>query len=399
MHDVAGDTGGGHLAGREVTVAGAGIAGLAVALALAQRGARVRVLEQAAELRAFGAGLQIGPNGAAVLRALGFGPAVEAAGRAAAAVELRDGASDRLVLRMALDGAGPWILIHRGALVERLAEAARAAGVAIGTGRRLAAVDLDGPRARLHLVDAAGGMIEEDAGLLIGADGVHSRVREAVDGVSAPWFTGQVAWRALVPAEPEAASVAEVRMGPGRHLVSYPMGGGLRNIVAIEERGAWVEENWAQPDDPAHLRAAFAGFGGPVPGWLAQVEEVHLWGLFRHPVAVVWHRGAGVLAGDAAHATLPFLAQGANMALEDAWVLAAALDRAPQAQALAAYQAARVARAARIVAAADANARNYHLRGPLRALAHGALRLAGAIAPRAPLARFDWLYRHDVTRD
>ena len=192
-------------------------------------------------------------------------------------------------------------------------------------------------------------------------------------------------------------------MGPGRHLVSYPLRGGtLRNIVAVEERNRWVEEGWNTRDDPMALRLAFAGFSPRVRGWLDQAAEVWLWGLFRHPVAEHWGRvlpgGFAAILGDAAHPTLPFLAQGANMALEDAWVLAELLAaRGPGEAALTAYRALRADRCARIVAAANANARNYHLSSPLRDLAHLALRIGSRIAPAAPLKRFDWLYGHDVT--
>ena len=191
-------------------------------------------------------------------------------------------------------------------------------------------------------------------------------------------------------------------MGAGRHLVSYPLRGGRqRNIVAVEERRRWVEESWSLRDDPMELRLAFENFGPRVRGWLDQVQDVWLWGLFRHEVAQNWHailpQGAVAILGDAAHPTLPFLAQGACMALEDAWTLARALDEAEPAQALPAWQATRAPRCARIVAAANRNARHYHLSGPLRALAHAGLRVGGAIAPGAALSRFDWLYRHDVT--
>ncbi|NCO17201.1 MAG: monooxygenase, partial [Alphaproteobacteria bacterium] len=183
----------------------------------------------------------------------------------------------------------------------------------------------------------------------------------------------------------------------------YPLRGGtMRNIVAVEERPIWVEEDWNLKDDPMALRLAFAGFSPRVRGWLEAVDEVWLWGLFRHPVAPVWQRnlaqGAVAILGDAAHPTLPFLAQGANMALEDAWVLAAALARpGDRAAALAAYQAARAPRCTRIVAAANSNARAYHLGSPIRDLAHLGLKLAGRLAPDLMLRRFDWIYGHDVT--
>jgi len=386
------------LQGTSVMVVGAGVAGLAAARAMALRGAQVTVLEQADAIREVGAGLQVSPNGAAVLAALGLGAALEAAATRATAVQLCDGTTGRRVLRMEMSrpGAGGqgFRLIHRADLISLLREGAVAAGVKITLLQRVVTVD----PAAARLVTETGDTHAAD--LLIGADGLHSRLRAALNGTVAPFFTHQIAWRALIPCELGAAPVAEVHMGAGRHLVSYPLRGGtLRNIVAVEERRRWVEEGWTLRDDPMEMRLAFETFAPRVRGWLDQVTEVGLWGLFRHPVAKVWHHaGTAAILGDAAHPTLPFLAQGANLALEDAWVLAACLDRtADRATALAAYQAARVARVTRAVAAANANARAYHLRGPVRMVAHAGLRAIGTIAPGLMLRRFDWLYGHDVT--
>ncbi len=366
--------------GQEITIAGGGVAGLAVACALARQGMPVSLFERAPEITEVGAGLQISPNGMRVIEALGLGDALRGASLAASAVTLRDGTTGHAVLRLDLAGVPVgYRLIHRARLIEILETQAREAGVQIILGT---------PR-------APGGV--RAGGLEIGADGWRSAYRAALNGREVPFFTGQVAWRALIP--DEAPPEVEVFMGPGRHLVSYPLPGGLRNIVAVEERSAWAEEGWAHEDDPGALRAAFSRFGGPVGDWLARVDRVHLWGLFRHPVAPRWQNGEIAILGDAAHPTLPFLAQGANLALEDAWVLAACLARAPQAEALARYQALRRDRAARVVAAASANARNYHLRPPLNRLAYTALRLAGQIAPGAALKRFDWLYGYDATRE
>src|SRR5690606_23503878 len=153
-------------------------------------------------------------------------------------------------------------LVHRAKLLAILETAAREAGVQIKTGHQVTDIP--------------------DVPLLIGADGVKSRLRSELNGIETPFFTGQTAWRTLIPAEPDAAPVAQVFMGPGRHLVSYPLGAGLRNIVAVVERPDWREEGWSIAGDPAELRAAFARFGGPVPEWLARVDEASIWGLFRH---------------------------------------------------------------------------------------------------------------------
>lgn len=382
------------LQGREITVLGAGIAGLAVATALAQRGARVQILEQAPEIREVGAGLQISPNGFRVLAALGLGTAAQAQSQATQAVELLDGETGQRVTRIAMDrfGAeGQFRLFHRADLIGLLERAARDAGVEILLGRKVEEVTLTADWA---VIQGSGGSVRTE--LVIGADGLHSRLRAALNGEAKPFFTGQIAWRATLPAEGAIDPVARVYMGAGRHLVTYPLRGGqLRNIVAIEERAKWVEESWSLTDDPLGLRIAFQDFVPEVRGWLDRIEQPNLWGLFRHPVARAWHGPHSVLLGDAAHPTLPFMAQGANLALEDAWLLAIALDQ--DGDRLARYQMLREERVHRAVEAANANARNYHLSGARRLAGHAALRVAGRLAPELLAGRYRWLYDYDVT--
>lgn len=366
----------GYLAGRDVAVIGAGIAGLTAALSLAQRGAVVTVHERASALREVGAGIQISPNAARALAALGLEGALLSASTPARRVVLRrPGGQAVATLDLARRRPGAvFRFILRARLQGLLADAARAAGVTIRFG-------------------STGG----DAPLIVGADGIHSTTRTRLNGPGTARFTGQTAWRALVPDDPDPAPEAQVFMGPGRHLVSYPLAGGLRNIVAVLEAPDWTAESWVEPGDPADLRAAFAGFGGPVPGWLAHVEDCGRWGLFRHPIAPRWQDGHSVLIGDAAHPMLPFLAQGACTAIEDGFRLALHLDAAPQPEALAAFEAERRPRIPRIVAAAEANARNYHLTGPHRLAAHGALRLGSRVAPGVIFNRFAWVYDYDPT--
>jgi salicylate hydroxylase len=385
------------LGGLKILVIGGGIGGLAVAEALAQRGAGVTVLEQAPEIAEVGAGIQVSPNGFAVLRALGLEAALKARSVQGEAVSLRDfHGSEVLRLDLTRLARRDYHFVHRADIIDLLARGARAAGVKIRLLQQVARVE-PGPRPRVVMQN--GDLREAD--LVIGADGLHSVLRPALNGAAQPFFTGQVAWRALVPNTEARGAQVHVHMGPGRHVVSYPLRDrSLLNLVAVREQRSWVPESWTQADDPANLCAAFADFGPQVRAMLSRVSDVRQWGLFRHPVAGSWQGGHCALLGDAAHPTLPFLAQGANMALEDAWGLKRALEDADTLEAgLVAYQGLRAERARRVIDAAGRNAWKYHLRpAPLRGAAHLALRLGGALAPGRMLHQFDWIYDYDITQ-
>lgn len=378
-------------------VIGAGIGGLAAATALARHGVAVTVIEQAAAIREVGAGLQVSPNGLAVLRALGLEKRLLTRGAVrgqAVVMQAYDRAGDvaRLDL-LQLPAAQVYYFMHRADLIEVLRQAALEHNVSFEMGYTVQSV-APGETPTLTLTDGT----TRRAELIVGADGIHSNARTALNGTDAAFFTGQVAWRATVPNTFGHGDVAMVTMGPGRHLVSYPLREGrLVNLVAVEEREDWAEEGWNHVDDAANLRAAFGGFGGMAGKMIAAVEAPTLWGLHRHPVAEVWQKGGVALLGDAAHPTLPFLAQGANMALEDAWVLAEHVARGGV-EALPDYQTVRAPRVRLVIKAAEGNAWRYHLRkGPVRFAAHNALRLGSRLAPKRMLGAFDWLYGLDVT--
>jgi len=376
---------------RDIAVIGGGIGGLTAALAFARRGAKVTVYEQAPALTEVGAGLQITPNGARALNALGIDRALDATGVTAQAVIPMDAMASREITRFEIsDKNPPYRFYHRAALIDILARGCEAAGVTVKLDARITALNPDGS----FQIDSE--IIRPT--LTIGADGLRSVVRGLINKQAEPFFTGQVAWRAMVKTD-NSDPVARIWLAPGRHMVTYPLSGGRLNIVAVQERSQWADEGWNHADDPGNLRMAFADCGWGVKSILGDVEEVNLWGLFRHPVAQKWHMGSIVILGDAAHPTLPFLAQGANLAIEDAYTLARCCDEEPDLDAgLRRYQDLRRARVVKAIDAANGHARRYHLGGVQRSIAHTGLRMMGKLAPSAFLNRLGWLYDHDVTR-
>lgn len=380
------------LDGLKISVIGGGIGGLAAALALRQRGAQVTVLEQAPALTEVGAGLQISANGMAVLRALNVVGKVPEGGQLSYGTILRDYRKGRVVSHLPGPAAGPTYYYHRADLLDLLHRAAREAGVDIRLGARVTRV-LRHPAEAEVVLDSGERMRSACA---IAADGGRSEVRPTLNGIENPQFTHQIAWRAIIPwSQREETPRAALTMGPKRHVVTYPLRDqSLMNVVAIEERSDWAEEGWRLQGDPDELRARFAGFGGPVRDILAEVTETHLWALYLRPVAQSWQNGRLALLGDAAHPTLPFMAQGACLALEDAWILARSFDeQSGVRQALAAYESRRRTRARQVVAAAGANARNFHLSGPMRLAAQAALMAVGSRLAQ----RYEWIYGYDAT--
>ncbi len=390
----------------EALIAGGGIAGMAAALALAREGWRVTVCEEAPAPAEVGAGLQMSPNAARVLRWLGVLDAVAAQAFRPRAAEMRDGRSGARIYRAALGAAAearwgaPYLHVHRADLLAALTGAARAAGADIRGGTRVEGYVLrpEGPALKL----AGGETLSGD--LVIGADGIRSALRAGLNGPEEPDFTGQVAWRGTIPAErvPDGlvAPDATVWAGPGRHLVTYYLrGGSLVNFVAVEERAEWTAEGWSAPGDPEELRRGFAGWHPDVTGLLDHVEETFLWGLFGRPEQVRWVDGPVVLIGDAAHPMLPFMAQGAVMALEDVAVLVRELQEGGDLpDALLAHEQRRWPRVTRVQHRSLANGQFFHRRSGIARLGHwGLVSAVSRFAPNLAAARLDWLYGHDAT--
>ena len=361
------------VASGRVLIAGGGIGGLTAALCLAEAGFEVALFEQSAEFGEIGAGIQLSPNCTRVLHHLGLEPALAASAFLPDGMEFRAWRSGKVIGSSALgqtvrDRYGfPYCNIHRGDLLRVLVEAAaeRTAAIELYTGSEVTRFEQGG---RVHAT-VGGGMYEGDA--LIGADGIHSAVRAQLFGDDAPRFTGNVAWRALVPAQrlPRGLvrPVATAWWGPHRHFVHYYLrSGALVNCVCVVEKTGWEVESWTERGEFEELKRDFAGWHEDIHALIDNVDRdsLYKWALHDRAPMARWGEGAVTLLGDACHPTLPFMAQGAAMAIEDAAVLAGCLAAADSIPAgLMRYEDLRRQRTAGVQNGSRRNAKLFHLTG------------------------------------
>jgi salicylate hydroxylase len=296
----------------------------------------------------------------------------------------------------------PYLHVHRADLVDVLARAlVEATTDCVHLGAKVETVKDEAAGVTVTLGD--GRQIQADA--LIGADGIHSVVRAYLLGPDQPRFTGNVAWRAVVPMDRLGAHAppptACVWVGPGRHAVTYRLAGGrLANFVGVVETSVEPDETWRTKGSKAQASADFSGFAAPVTTLIEQTDDLFLWALRDRAPLARWHRGRIGLLGDSAHPMLPFLAQGASMAIEDAWVLAGCLKAHGVQEGLARYEAIRKPRATRVQSASRANMGLFHRQSAISQLAsYGPAWLAGKVAPSVLQARNDWIYAYDVINE
>jgi salicylate hydroxylase len=390
-------------ASRNIVIAGAGIGGLTAALALAERGFRVSVFEQAPRLEAVGAGIQLSPNATRILRDLSVGDVLERSTVVPDALVVRSGASGRAIVRMPLGAeaerrhGAPYWMVHRSDLQAALVAAAEAnpdITLTLGVKVEDYATHRHGLTVQMR---HATGFDEEHCIALIGADGLWSSLRSRIGNREQPRFRKRTAWRSLVAATdvPEQFREPQIQLwlSGNAHLVHYPVRAGQAiNIVAIardsEERTGWSGKG-AQADLMEHF--ARGSWAPDARSLLMLPAEWQTWSLYDMPELRQWGEGAVTLLGDAAHPMLPFLAQGAGMAIEDAAVLAGALARSPGdiPAALRAYEDARRSRTALVQRASRRNGAIYHKTGAEAFIRNAGMRMLGG---RRLIARYDWIY-------
>jgi len=385
---------------RRILIAGGGIGGLTAALALAQAGTPVQVLEQTAAFSAAGAGIQLGPNAMHVLRALGVADALAKHAVTPEGVQLIDARAGQRLTTVPLGpmaemryGAPYWV-VHRADLQRVLLDAVQANdNVVITQPFRVAATAAEGQR--VQVTSEAGETVA--GGALIGADGIRSQVRMAMGDASAPVWSGKSAWRLTVPRDEAAPPMQQDTIGlwlsPRAHMVHYPVRGGaeINVVVIVDDRDA--PEGWNVPGAADEFLPHLAGWPETVTGFLAGQSGWRRWALYDMPPPRQWSASRIALLGDAAHPVLPFLASGGVLAIEDAAVLARSLDAAKgnAEAAFAAYARKRRPRAARVQARSRRMGRVYHMGGVMRWSRNQVLTTQ---SPQELLRRNDWLYAY-----
>lgn len=392
------------MATKPVIIAGGGIAGLSAALGLARIGRDSIVLEQASAPEAIGAGLQLGPNAVRGLKWLGAWDEIAPKAYALRELIIRDGVNGKVLQRVTLGAVfekrfgESYRVIHRGDLAGALALAAAGSGrIDLRYGRRLAEFADNGNG--ITVETQAGAEIAGDA--LLGADGVHSQIRALLLADGPARVLPRSHYRSLikveaVPQEVERDSVC-LWLKPGSHVVHYPIrDGSLINVVVAIDGKAEPDAGWSAAASAEEMTLAFADSTRPLSEFIAGATSWSRWPALDRPPVKVWSKGRVALIGDAAHASLPYLAQGAAMAIEDAVVLARSIANEPSpAVALSAYAAERLERTARIATSSAQLASIYHAAGPVRVARNTAM---GLLPGARFLDRLAWIYTYDAAQ-
>jgi salicylate hydroxylase len=388
----------------KVAVVGAGLGGLTAAIALRQRGFDVTIYEQAPQLGEIGAGIQLSPNAMRVLIGLGLDQTFEAIAFEPNRHVVRNGKTGSLVSATQMKGTfraqygAGYFGAHRADLHAVLQRAVPADCVRLNA--KCTAVRQIADHAILAFADGS----EASADIVIGADGIRSSVREALFGPDAPRFTGHIVWRGLVPTSALPKGLVDPDMtawfGPrGTVVCYYVRRGELVNWIAHYETD-WREESWSVETDWREAAQAFEGWHPVLRELFSHTERCYKWALYDRDPLPQWTKGRVTLLGDAAHPMLPYLAQGAAQALEDAYVLADTLAqmRGDPEAALQAYEAARRPRTSRIQLHARERGRINNATSIVARLKRDlGYRLKRLLKPREHTYSIEWIYGHDVT--
>jgi len=383
----------------KVLIAGAGLGGLAAAACLLKRGFEVHIFEQAPKLAEVGAGIQQSANSVKVLYDLGLREALDKVGVKPKEYEFRRFDNGELLHKIPFADAhernhgAPYYHLHRADLHQMLLDTVRSLDPRCVTlDSKVSGFSETTQGVTLKLADGA--TVQGD--VLIGADGIKSAIRAQIVGETPVKYTGYVAWRVTVPREKLPRDIMDlvgtVWCGPKNHCVVYWLRRGeLLNFVGCPEDPSWDEESWTQRRPWEELKAAYAGWHPKIQAILdaAERDQCYRWSLFDRPPMRDWSTERATLLGDAAHPTLPFIAQGACMAIEDGAVLARALEAAGSVpEALELYQRARVERCARVVMESAEHGTLYHIKD--------AAQMKKAFAERnIARERAQWLFNYD----
>ncbi len=392
-----------------IVIAGGGIGGLTAALALLKRGFDVDVYEQAAELREVGAGVQLSANGIRSLHELGVLEAFHALACEASGKEIRlwDSGQTWKLFDLGTESVArygfPYYLAYRPDLLAVLADGVRREKPdAIHLNARCTGFAQSAADVTLRY-ETAGKAHETRGDILIGADGIHSRIRETLFGHDQPEYTGMMSWRGVIPMEkmpPHMRRMVGTNwVGPGGHVVHYPVHRGeYMNFNGIIERDGWQVESWSASGTHEECHAAFAGWNADIHHMIDHIATPFKWALMSRAPLTHWTSGRVTLLGDACHSMLPMLAQGAAMALEDGYIIGRALadSRADLAQGLVRYEQARKERANKVVQGSAENGKRFQSRTLADAAAAQAY-VDREWTPEKVRQRYEWLFTYDVT--